>query len=113
MKYNKDTPLGLAWAGYVEVQRSYDWDPGTYLTGAPADSIQGVEAPLWSETIWESKHIEYMAFPRLPGIAELGWSPASTHDWDKYKVRLAGQGPRWDAMGMDYYKSPQVPWPSK
>ncbi|TGB06475.1 beta-N-acetylhexosaminidase [Streptomyces sp. MZ04] len=113
MKYNKDTPLGLAWAGYVEVRRSYDWDPGTYLTGAPADSIQGVEAPLWSETIWESRHIEYMAFPRLPGIAELGWSPASTHDWDKYKVRLAAQGPRWDAMGMDYYKSPQVPWPSK
>ncbi|MFE0100233.1 beta-N-acetylhexosaminidase [Streptomyces sp. NPDC059009] len=112
MKYTKDTPLGLAWAGYVEVQRSYDWDPGAYLAGAPADSIAGVEAPLWSETLSTSAHIEYMAFPRLPGIAELGWSPASTHDWNAYKVRLAQQGPRWDAMGINYYKSPQVPWPS-
>ncbi|MFG2496815.1 beta-N-acetylhexosaminidase [Streptomyces sp. NPDC048441] len=113
MKYDKDTPLGLAWAGYVSTQRSYDWDPGTYLKGAPADSIEGVEAPLWSETLSTSAHIEYMAFPRLPGIAELGWSPASTHDWNTYKVRLAEQGPRWDAMGIGYYKAPDVPWPGK
>ncbi|MCX4508924.1 beta-N-acetylhexosaminidase [Streptomyces sp. NBC_01619] len=112
MKYDKDTPLGLAWAGYVEVQRSYDWDPGAYLPGAPASSIAGVEAPLWSETISTSDHIEFMAFPRLPGVAELGWSPASTHDWDAYKVRLAAQGPRMAALGIDYYRSPQVPWPA-
>ncbi|WP_030614088.1 beta-N-acetylhexosaminidase [Streptomyces sclerotialus] len=112
MKYTKDTELGLSWAGYVETRRSYDWDPGSYLAGAPADSVLGVEAPLWSETLSESDQVEYMAFPRLPGIAELGWSPARTHDWDRYKVRLASQGPRWDAMGITYYRSPQVPWPA-
>ncbi|WSY90018.1 beta-N-acetylhexosaminidase [Streptomyces sp. NBC_00873] len=112
MKYNKDTPLGLAWAGYVEVQRSYDWNPGSYIPGAPASSVQGVEAPLWSETLSTSAQVEYMAFPRLPGVAELGWSPQATHDWDTYKVRLAAQGPRWDALGVNYYKSAQVPWPA-
>lgn len=113
MKYDKNTPLGLNWAGYVGVERSYDWDPGSYLDGAPADSVLGVEAPLWSETLSTSAHLDYMAFPRLPGIAELGWSPASTHDWDDYKVRLAAQGPRWDALGIGYYRSPEVPWPAK
>ncbi|GEC08391.1 beta-N-acetylhexosaminidase [Streptomyces spinoverrucosus] len=113
MKYNAQTPLGLSWAGYVEVQRSYDWDPGAYLPGAPASAIRGVEAPLWTETIENSAHIEYMAFPRLPGVAELGWSPASTHDWADYRERLATQGPRWDALGIGYYRSPQVPWPSE
>ncbi|MEW2389719.1 beta-N-acetylhexosaminidase [Streptomyces venezuelae] len=111
-KYTKDTPLGLSWAGYVEVQRSYDWDPATYLQGAPADAVIGVEAPLWTETLSTPAHLDYMAFPRLPGIAELGWSPAATHDWDTYKVRLAGQAPRWDALGIGYYASPQVPWPA-
>ena len=53
-----------------------------------------------------------MAFPRLPAIAELGWSPAATHDWNSFSARLAAQGPRWDAMGIDYYHSPQVPWPA-
>jgi hexosaminidase len=113
MKYNKDTKLGLAWAGYVEVQRSYDWNPATYLDGAPEDSILGVEAPIWSETVTNSDEVEQMAFPRLPGVAELGWSPASTHDWDAYKVRLAAQGPRFSALGIDYYRSAQVPWPAQ
>jgi hexosaminidase len=54
-----------------------------------------------------------MAFPRLPGIAELGWSPASGHDWGRYRTRLAAQGPRWDAMGIGYYRSPEVPWPGR
>ncbi len=93
------------------VKRSYDWDPASYLRARPRTSVLGVEAPLWSETLSTSAHIEYMAFPRLPGIAELGWSPASTHDWDDYKVRLAAQGPRWDALGIGYYRSPEVPWP--
>ncbi|WP_193510939.1 beta-N-acetylhexosaminidase [Streptomyces griseoloalbus] len=110
MKYDKDTPLGLSWAGYVEVRRSYDWDPGAYLPGVPASAVRGVEAPLWTETLSDSGQLEYMAFPRLPGIAELGWSPAATHDWEDYRVRLAAQGPRWDALGMDYHRSPQVPW---
>ena len=112
MKYTKDTPLGLQWAGLVEVQRSYDWDPGSYLPGAPASVVRGVEAPLWTETLSTTAHLDYMAFPRLPGVAELGWSPASTHDWDGYKVRLAAQAARWDALGIGYYRSPQVPWPA-
>ncbi|MEU8872624.1 beta-N-acetylhexosaminidase [Streptomyces javensis] len=112
MKYNADTPLGQSWAGYVEAKQSYDWDPGTYIKDAPASSVLGVEAPLWTETLQTSPQIEYMAFPRLPGIAELGWSPASAHNWDEYKVRVAAQGPRWDAMGIAYYHSPQIPWPT-
>jgi hexosaminidase len=113
MKYTADTPLGLDWAGLVEVKRSYDWDPGTYLPGVPASAVRGVEAPMWTETLTNSADIEYMAFPRLAGAAELGWSPAATHDWDRYKVRLAAQGPRWEALGIDYYRSPQVPWPAR
>ncbi|MFD3516175.1 beta-N-acetylhexosaminidase [Streptomyces sp. NPDC058657] len=113
MKYHKATPLGLNWAGYVEVDRSYDWDPGTYLQGVPESSVLGVEAPLWTETLATSDQLEFMAFPRLPGIAELGWSPRATHDWNTYKVRLAAQGPRFDALGIDYYRSAKVPWPAR
>ncbi|MFI9613592.1 beta-N-acetylhexosaminidase [Streptomyces sp. NPDC052023] len=113
MKYDAQTPLGLSWAGYVDVRRSYDWDPGAYLPGAPASAVRGVEAPLWSETLENSRHIEYMAFPRLPGVAELGWSPRATHGWDGYRQRLAAQGPRWEALGIGYHRAPEVPWPAQ
>ncbi|MFI7399122.1 beta-N-acetylhexosaminidase [Streptomyces sp. NPDC049541] len=113
MKYTEDTPLGQDWAGLVEVKRSYDWDPGNYLAGAPSSAVRGVEAPLWTETIVTDADLDQMVFPRLAGAAELGWSPASTHDWDAYKVRVAAQAARWDALGIGYYRSPQVPWPAK
>ncbi|MEV8424168.1 beta-N-acetylhexosaminidase [Streptomyces niveus] len=115
MKYDRNTDLGQTWAGLVEVDRSYDWDPAAYLAGAGVDpgAVLGVEAPLWSETLSTSDHIEKMAFPRLPGVAEIGWSPQSARDWDTYKVRLGAQGPRLTALGIDYYRSPVVPWPAE
>ncbi|MFB7514936.1 beta-N-acetylhexosaminidase [Streptomyces sp. NPDC056144] len=110
MKYTKESELGLAWAGTVEVRRSYDWDPSTYLPGAPESSVLGIEAPLWTETLATTDDLDVMTFPRLPGLAEVAWSPAATHDWDTYKVRLAEQAPRFDALGVTYYRSPEVPW---
>ncbi|MEU0522858.1 beta-N-acetylhexosaminidase [Streptomyces niveus] len=115
MKYDRNTQLGQSWAGLVEVNRSYDWDPAAYLAdaGVAPGAVLGVEAPLWSETLSTSDHIEEMAFPRLPGVAEIGWSPQSARDWDTYKNRLAAQGPRLTALGIDYYRSPVVPWPAE
>ncbi|WNI19609.1 beta-N-acetylhexosaminidase [Actinacidiphila sp. ITFR-21] len=112
MKYTSSTALGKAWAGYVEVRTAYDWDPATFVQGVPASAVDGVEAALWTETLATTADLDDMAFPRLPGIAELGWSPAATHDWGTYRVRLAAQAPRWDALGIGYYRSPQVSWPS-
>lgn len=112
-KYTPDTVLGLKWAGYVDVRNAYDWNPATYLSGSGVKppAILGVEADLWTETIASSSDIDYMLFPRLPAIAELGWSPATTHDWTAFRQRLAAQAPRWTAMGINYYRSTQVPWP--
>ncbi|MDX8052830.1 beta-N-acetylhexosaminidase [Lentzea sp. BCCO 10_0798] len=110
MKYDKNTKLGLDWAGLVEVRDAYSWNPGAYLQGVTEASVRGVEAPLWTETIKTSSDIEYMAFPRLPVAAELGWSPAAVHNWDRFAPRLGAQGPRWKVQGVNFYASPQVPW---
>jgi hexosaminidase len=79
--------------------------------GINESNILGVEAPLWSETLITLNDIEYMAFPRILGYAEMGWSPQSDRDWNTYKFRLAAQGPRLDALGVNYYKSPEIVWP--
>ncbi|MFD9303129.1 beta-N-acetylhexosaminidase [Streptomyces sp. NPDC060048] len=110
MKYDKATGPGLAWAGYVPVRRAYDWNPGTYLAGVPESAVLGVEAPLWTETIGTRPDLEYMAFPRVLGLAELGWSPAAAGNWASYRLRLAAQGPRLDAQDVNYHRAPDVPW---
>jgi hexosaminidase len=110
MQYDSTTRIGLHWAAYIEVDQSYNWDPTTRVAGITKDNVLGVEAPLWSETVVTMKDIEYMLFPRVIGVAEIGWSPAEGRSWDEYKVRLANHGPRMTAKGIDFYKSPKVPW---
>ena len=110
MKYTPETPLGLHWAGYIEVKDAYDWDPATLVEGIGESDILGVEAPLWTETIQTVADMEWMAFPRLIGIAEIGWSPAVGRDWEEYHLRLGRHSPRLAAMGVNFYRSPQVPW---
>ncbi|GIJ21079.1 beta-N-acetylhexosaminidase [Micromonospora lutea] len=111
MRYAPDTPIGHDWAGLIDVRQAYDWDPASHLVGVPAEAVLGVEAPLWTESVTSLTEIEFMLFPRLPAIAELGWSPRSTHDWESFRARLAGHGPRWATAGIAYHRSPEVPWP--
>jgi hexosaminidase len=110
MQYDSTTQWGLHWAAYIEIEDSYNWEPTTYAEGISRENILGVEAPLWSETVTNIEEIEYMVFPRLPGIAEIAWSPASVRDWETYKVRLGKMKSRFEAMGINYYASEQVPW---
>ena len=119
-KYAKGVPssLGLTWACNrgCDVDQFYNWDPGNYVTGVTDDNVIGVEGALWSETLVTFADVDYMAFPRLPALAELGWSPSETRTatspaYQDFLVRLAAQGPRWQYAGMNFYPTPEVSWP--
>jgi hexosaminidase len=110
MKYTPATELGLHWAGYVEVRDAYDWNPAVYIPGLSERDVLGVEAPLWSETVRNITAVEYMALPRLPAIAEVGWTPQPVRDWEDFRLRLATHAPRWRYLGVNYNPSAQIPW---
>jgi hexosaminidase len=99
-KYDDDTELGLVWAGNVDVRDAYEWEPG--------DDVLGVEAALWTETLEDFDALSYMTLPRLAAIAEVAWSPR--RDWEDFKLRLAAHGPQWEALGLNFHRSPEVPW---
>lgn len=113
MKYAPDTPIGHDWAGLIDVRTAYDWDPATHVADVPVETVLGVEAPLWTESVTSLAEIEFMLLPRLPAIAELGWSPRATHDWAAFRDRLAGHGPRWTTAGISFHASTEIPWPTK
>jgi hexosaminidase len=113
MKYAPGLPeprLGLSWAGFNGVADAYDWDPAAFVPEIGEEDVRGVEAPLWSETVTNSADIEIMAFPRLAGAAEVGWTPQERRSVADYLVRLGAHGPRWTAMGMNFFRSAEVPW---
>jgi hexosaminidase len=111
MKYTPSTVLGLDWAGDITVQTAYSWDPASLIYDVPENNILGVEAPLWSETLNTIDDIEFMAFPRILGYAEIGWTPQAQRNWYEYKLRLAAQGPRLEVLGINFYQSPEIFWP--
>ncbi|MEM0961654.1 MAG: family 20 glycosylhydrolase [Bacteroidota bacterium] len=110
IKYDSTTALGLTWAGLNGVRDAYDWDPSALVDGVADSAVLGVEAPLWTETIGTVRDIEFMAFPRLAGVAEIAWTPQALRSWDGYRQRLGAFGPRWAALGVHFYRSPEVEW---
>jgi len=110
MKYRTSTVIGLAWAGITSVRKSYDWTPDDVFSQIPPEAIAGVEATLWSESFATLHDFEYMAFPRLPGVAEIGWTGSNRKDWWDYQSRLSRHAPRWQALGVNYYRTPLVDW---
>jgi hexosaminidase len=105
--------LGLSWCGYDSVEHSYSWDPATNVEGVSESDIIGVEAPLWTETVLTNSDIDQMVWPRMAGMAEIGWSPQSLRNWNEYRSRLGTHGPRLTNMGVNYFPASDVPWTSE
>ena len=110
MQYDSTSTYGLHWAAYIEVDKGYNWDPAMLVPEIKKENIVGIEAPLWSETVSNRQEAEYLIFPRLPGYAEIGWTPSELRNWDEYKVRLANHGERMKAMNISFYPSKLVQW---
>ena len=109
MKYHDGTVLGQDWAGKVDVNVPYEWDPAKHLP-VPESSILGVETAIWTETMDSIRDLEFMLFPRMPAVAELAWTSQAARDWNDFSGRLGAQAPRWSALGINAYWSPKIDW---
>lgn len=109
MKYEAATALGLDWAGKVDVDVPYTWDPAGHVAADPSQ-ILGVEAPIWSETAANVDDLEFLLFPRLPAVAEVAWTAQSAREWSDFRTRLGSQALRWSALGINVYWSPKIDW---
>lgn len=111
MQYDSLSKHGLHWAAYIPTDVAYNWSPENYVD-IPQENILGIEAPLWSETISNISELEYLAFPRAIGYAELGWTAEENRNWEDYKKRLAHQATYLKRMDVHYYASPLIDWES-
>lgn len=71
--------------GYLPLSRVYSYEPvPDSLTIDEKAHIIGVQANLWTEYISTEEHVEYMLYPRVLALAELGWCMAEAKDWDRF-----------------------------
>jgi hexosaminidase len=109
--------LGMNWAcpAGCDVSSAYDWDPGSFVTGVTDKNVIGVEGDMWGETVATMSNVDYMVFPRLLALAEVAWSPsvqrtATSPAYRDFLQRLASQGARLQAAGVNFYPTAEVSW---
>lgn len=75
-------------SGYTPLSKVYSYNPvPDSLPENVKNMIQGIQGNLWCEYIPTAQHAEYMLYPRLIAIAEVGWSPQQRRDWDDFYQR--------------------------
>jgi hexosaminidase len=111
---NVPPTLGLHWACNrgCDVDQFYNWDPGSYVDGVTDQNVIGVEGAMWGETVVNLSNVDYMVFPRLIALAEVGWTPQAerTSGYSDFLTRLAPQGARLTLAATNFYPTPEVAW---
>jgi hexosaminidase len=94
----------------VSVEDVYAFDPTPAgLTPEQRGRILGLQGQVWTEHVRTEPRAERAAFPREAAVAELGWSPAASHDFKDFTRRLAVEMDRYRALGWNAADSAFAP----
>ncbi|TAJ06832.1 beta-hexosaminidase [Marinilabiliaceae bacterium JC017] len=79
----------LTYFGNVTLKDVYTYEPlPDTLNAEVAGRLQGVQGCLWTEFVTSAKEMEYMTYPRLMALAEVGWTLPANKNWDRFIERL-------------------------
>jgi hexosaminidase len=97
---------GLPWAGYVNTKLIYNFDPLDCwgLTADQSNQVLGIQAQLWSETVFTPELMDYYTFPRLLAVAERAWNKRPVQDhWPRFRQALTTRElPHLGRLGVKY-----------
>ena len=78
----------MAIGGYLTLEKVSSFEPvPDSLSTKEAELILGVQGNVWTEYIPTPEHFEYMIYPRILALAEIGWSPSGGKKWDNFHTR--------------------------
>jgi len=97
-------PPGIG--GYLPLSKVYDFNPVPEgIKPEASKHILGGQVNLWTEYVPNSKHAQYMAFPRLAALAEVLWTKKELRSWPDFSRRIQLLMKRYDQAGINYSKS--------
>jgi len=97
---------GLPWANYVDERSIYYFDPIECWDIADEDLelVVGIQAQLWTETVYTEELMDYYLFPRLLAVAERAWNrtPDFTR-WSTFQTAMKQRElPYLESLGIRY-----------
>ncbi|HEV9038235.1 MAG TPA: family 20 glycosylhydrolase [Puia sp.] len=67
--------------------------------------ILGGQANMWNEQVYNTRHLQYMIWPRGMAVAEDLWSPKEKKNWDNFAARVEEGFRRLDVEQVKYSTS--------
>lgn len=87
----------------LRLNKAYQFEP--VPEGVDAKYIKGGQANLWTEQVYNFRHLQYMVWPRAFAIAESVWSPKEKKNWKNFVPRVERQFERFDMADKKYAPS--------
>jgi hexosaminidase len=87
----------------LRLTKAYEFDPAP--DSVDSKLIIGGQANLWTEQVYNTRHLEYMTWPRAFAIAEAVWSPKSVRNFDDFASRVEKHFARFDEAEIKYAPS--------
>lgn len=87
----------------LRLKKAYQFDP--LPEGIDASLVKGGQANLWTEQVYNTRHLQYMTWPRGFAIAEALWSPKEKKDWNDFARRTEQHFERLTAAEVKYAPS--------
>jgi hexosaminidase len=87
----------------LRLNKAYQFEP--VPDGVNPKYIKGGQGNLWTEQVYNMRHMEYMLWPRAMAIAEVLWSPKDKRSWDNFSGRVEKQFKRLDEAQIKYAPS--------
>jgi len=87
----------------LRLKKAYEFEP--VPEGVDPKYILGGQANLWTEQVYNMRHMEYMLWPRAMAISEAVWSPKEKRNWNDFSDRVENQFPRFDMAEVKYAPS--------
>ncbi|RFS26564.1 beta-hexosaminidase [Chitinophaga silvatica] len=82
--------IGRRWnGGYNDLKTVYNFDANQLpVVSQHAGQILGIQACVWTETVQNSKRLDFLLFPRIAAVAETAWTNPSQRNYNDFVVRL-------------------------
>ena len=87
----------------LRLKTAYAFNP--VPEGVDSKYILGGQANIWTEQIYNTRHLQYMVWPRALAIAESVWSPAENKNWKNFVSRVEQHQQRFFLQEIKYAPS--------
>lgn len=79
-----------------------------YIKEDNSDKMIGIQGCMWTEYIESEEHLEYMIFPRILAVSEIGWTQPHKKDWNDFKRRLSEHLPEMKSRGINTFDRSKI-----